>query len=222
MNEWILRSTINNNWVFYICFFNLIIFSLINQAYPKKINHLFNLIDIDKNVKTPFYKHFIIEPFNVGSFLIISSSISLFFYQFYIKFIDSSFKQFDFFLFFLIISTTLTVRFFIVKSIFSIFSKTDYIETYLVKNQSYNTFLSINILIILLINEYSFINKSIILIFLMIILIIWIIFNLLLLFRFIKNRRNEFLYLIFYLCAVKISPWLWIYYSIYEARIKLL
>ena len=90
MEEWIFKLNTNNNWEFYIFFFNLIIIALLNQAFPKKISHLIDFLNINKNVKTPLYKHFIIEPFNIGSFLIISCSISLFFYKFFEKFIDLS------------------------------------------------------------------------------------------------------------------------------------
>ena len=222
MEEWIFKLNTNNNWEFYIFFFNLIIIALLNQAFPKKISHLIDFLNINKNVKTPLYKHFIIEPFNIGSFLIISSSISLFFYKFFEKFIHLSLNQFDFFYIYILISTTLIIRFFLVKSIFSIFAKTDHIEPYFIRVQSHNTFLSIIILIILLINEYSFLNKKIILGCFITVFLVWIVFNILSVYKYIKNKANEFLYLIFYLCAVKITPWLWIYHSIYETRIKLL
>ena len=222
MEEWILKLNTNNNWEFYIYFFNLIIIALLNQAFPKKINHLIDFLNINKNVKTPLYKHFIIEPFNIGSFLIISSSISLLFYKFFEKFIDLSLNQFDFFYIYILISTTLIIRFFLVKSIFSIFTKTDDIEPYFIRVQSHNTFLCVIILIILLINEYSFLNKKIILGCFITVFLVWIVFNILFVYRYIKNKANEFLYLIFYLCAVKITPWLWIYHSIYETRIKFL
>ena len=221
MDEWIFKSS-NNNWEFYIYFFNLIIIALLNRTFPKKIDHLIDFLNIYKNVKKPFYKHFIIEPFNIGTFLIISSSLSLFFYKFLQQFIYSSLSQFDFFYILFIISTTLIIRFFLVKSIFLVYSKTDEVETYFIKNQSQNTFLCIIILILLLINEYSFINKQIIIGCFIFIFLIWIVFNFLLIYKYIKNKANEFLYIIFYLCAVKITPWLWIYHSIYETRIKFL
>ena len=222
MEEWIFRSTINSDLVFYICYFNLLIMALLNQAFPKKINYMLNNLFIYINFKTSINKHFIIDPFNIGSFLIISSSLSLFFYKFFIKFIDSSFNQNDFIFIFLIISITLIFRFFLVKSIFSIFSKIDEIESYLVKNQSQNTLFCISILVLILINEYSFINKNLIIGCFISVFLIWVTFNFLLIYRYIKNRENEFLYLIFYLCTVKISPWVWIYHSIYETRIKFL
>jgi len=222
MEEWIFRSTINSDLVFYICYFNLLIIALLNQAFPKKINYMLNNLFIYINFKTSINKHFIIDPFNIGSFLIISSSLSLFFYKFFLKFIDSSFNQNDFIFIFLIISITLIFRFFLVKSIFSIFSKIDEIESYLVKNQSQNTLFCISILVLILINEYSFINKNLIIGCFISVFLIWVTFNFLLIYRYIKNRENEFLYLIFYLCTVKISPWVWIYHSIYETRIKFL
>ena len=222
MEEWIFKLNTNNNWEFYIYFFNLIIIALLNQAFPKKISHLIDFLNINKNVKTPLYKHFIIEPFNIGSFLIISCSISLFFYKFFEKFVDLSLTQFDFFYIYILISTTLIIRFFLVKSIFSIFAKTDDIEPYFIRVQLHNTLLCVIILIILLINEYSFLNKKIILGFFITVFLVWVVFNILSVYRYIKNKANEFLYLIFYLCAVKITPWLWIYHSIYETRIKFL
>ena len=222
MEEWIFKLNTNNNWEFYIYFFNLIIIALLNQAFPKKISHLIDFLNINKNVKTPLYKHFIIEPFNIGSFLIISSSISLFFYKFFEKFVDLSLTHFDFFYIYILISSTLIIRFFLVKSIFSIFAKTDDIEPYFIRVQLHNTLLCVIILIILLINEYSFLNKKIILGFFITVFLVWVVFNILSVYRYIKNKANEFLYLIFYLCAVKITPWLWIYHSIYETRIKFL
>ena len=222
MEEWIFKLNTNNNWQFYIYLFNLIIIALLNQAFPKKISHLIDFLNINKNVKTPLYKHFIIEPFNIGSFLIISCSISLFFYKFFEKFVDLSLNQFDFFYIYILISSTLIIRFFLVKSIFSIFAKTDDIEPYFIRVQLHNTLLCVIILIILLINEYSFLNKKIILGFFITVFLVWVVFNILSVYRYIKNKANEFLYLIFYLCAVKITPWLWIYHSIYETRIKFL
>ena len=222
MEEWIFRSTSNSNWVFYVCYFNLLIIALLYQAFPKKINYILNFLSIHENLKTSMNKHFIIDPFNIGSFLIISSSLSLFFYEFFIKFIDSSFNQNDFIYIFLLISITLISRFFIVKSVLSIFSIIDDIDSYLSKNQSQNTLLCVSILILIFINEYSFINKQLIVGCFISTFLIWITFTFLLIYRYIKNRENEFLYLIFYICAVKISPWLWIYHSIYETRIKFL
>ncbi len=222
MEEWIFRSTSNSNWIFYICYFNLLIIALLNQAFPKKINYMLNILSIYKNLKTSMNKHFIIDPFNIGSFLIISSSLSLFFYKIFIKLIGSSFNQNDFIYIFLLISITLISRFLIVKYVFSIFSKIDDIDSYLIKNQSQNTLLCVSILILIFINEYSFIYKQLILGCFISIFLIWVTSTFLLIYRYIKNRENEFLYLIFYLCAVKISPWLWIYHSIYETRIKFL
>jgi len=219
MEEWSFRLTNNDNWIFFICYINLLIIALLNQAFPKKINTLLNILYLDNKLKTiSNNKHFIIEPFNVGSFLIISSSLSLLFYKIFKKFIDLSINQYDFLYIFLIISITLMFRFFIVKSIFSIFSKIDDIEYYLIKNQYQNTLLCIIISILILINEYSFINKTLIFSCFILIFLIWIIFNFLLIYKYLKNRKNDFLYLIFYICAVKISPWLWIYHSIYETR----
>ena len=222
MEEWVFRSTNNSNWIFYICYFNLLIIALLNQAFPKRINYVLNVLPIFKNLKTSMNKHFIIDPFNIGSFLIISSSLSLFFYEFFLKFIDSSFNQNDFIYIFFLISITLISRFLLVKSIFSIFSKIEDVDSYLIKNQSQNILLCVCILILILINEYSSINKQIIIVCFISVFLIWLRFTFLLFYRYIKNRENEFLYLIFYICAVKISPWLWIYHSIYETRIKFL
>ncbi len=222
MEEWILRSTINNNWIFYVCFFNLLIIALLYRTFPKKVIHLANFLYIDKNVKTPLYRHFVIEPFNIGSFTIITNSLSLFFYKFFTEIFDSSLNLFDFFYILFIITITLTLRFFLVKYIFSAFSVTNNVESYLIKNQSQNTLLCVSILVLILIKEYSFININLILILLTTVFLIWIRFSFLLIYRYIKKRENEFLYIIFYLCAIKISPWLWIYHSIYETRIKLL
>ena len=214
MDEWIFRSISNNNWIFYICFFNLLIIAILYRGYPRRIINLTNFLYINKNIKTPLYRHFIIEPFNVGSFLIISTSLSLFFYRFFIEIFDSSLNQFDFFHIFFVISITLILRFLLVKSIFSAFSITNDVESYLNKNQSQNTLLCISLLILILLEEYSFININLILILLITLFLIWITFSFLLVYRYIKKRENEFLYIIFYLCAVKISPWLWIYHSI--------
>ncbi len=222
MDEWIFRSISNNNWVFYICFFNLLIIAILYRSFPRRIGHLTDFLYVNKNIKTPLYRHFIIEPFNVGSFLIISTSSSLFIYRFFTEIFDSSLNQFDFFYIFFVISITIILRFFLVKSIFLAFSITNEVESYLNKNLSQNTLLCISILILILLKEYSFISINLILILLITLFLIWITFSFLLIYRYIKKRENEFLYIIFYLCAVKISPWLWIYHSIYETRIKLL
>ena len=220
MKEWIFKSFTNNDWIFFICYFNFLTFASLKWFFPKKISQLPNILFLNTNLKTSVNKCFSIEPFNVGSFLIISSSLSLLFYHFLLYFKNSFLTLYDFLFIFLIISITLTLRFFLVRSIFSIFSKIDDIEPFLSKKFSQSTILCMYILIIIFINEYSFLNKKLISAFFILIFLTWVIFNCLLIYRYLKNRRNEFLYLIFYICAVKISPWLWIYHSIYYTKIQ--
>ncbi len=220
MNDWILKSLDNKDWIFFICYSNYLIFAGLNWFFPIKFNSVFNFLSLDKKLKTQINKCFVIEPFNIGSFLIISTSISFLFYEFFKYFKNPILTPNDFLYIFFIISTTLICRFFIVKSIFSIFSIIDDVETFLSKNYSQNILLCFSTLILLFINEFSYLNDKIILICFISIILSWSISNFILISRYLKDRQNQFFYIIFYICSVKISPWLWIYLTIYETRIQ--
>ena len=154
--------------------------------------------------------------FNLTLTMISLITITLLSYFFYEKIIMSLLGGISYIIFFLFLSALILVRFFLLKFIFRLANQSEIYLNTIFKSISFYAIISIYSLFFFTIYYYRFPgnNNFLIIIILMIVCSVFL-SHLTIYIKIIITSPNRLVYLILYLCTFKISPWLWLYKSIY-------
>ena len=154
--------------------------------------------------------------FNAILILISLITFSILGYFFYKKILLSFFGKISFIFFFSILTSMVIARYGILRFIFSFTGHAELYQQIVFKSLNIYGLVSLYGLLFFSFYHYSFITKSNVLLFIVILIICLIyISHLIIYFRIIRTNPNYLVYLILYLCAFKIAPWLWLYKSIF-------
>ena len=119
-------------------------------------------------------------------------------------------------IFFLFISALILIRFFLFKLIFRLANQSEIYSNTIFRSINFYSIISIYSLFFFSIYYYRFpSNNNFLIIIILIILCSAFLSHLSIYLRIIMTNPNRIVYLILYLCTSKISPWLWLYKSIY-------
>jgi hypothetical protein len=110
------------------------------------------------------------------------------------------------------------IRFMFVQFVLKQMNMLNKINSYHFRAFTHNTQFSLFLSTLLFIGHYTHLAPEIITVFLFMLFLIWGILQAGILLSFIKSNPKDIFYLIFYLCTVKIAPWLWLYFLIIETR----
>ena len=154
--------------------------------------------------------------FNLTLTMISLITITLLSYFFYEKIMISLLGEISYIIFFLFIYALILIRFFLLKLIFRLANQSEIYSNTIFRSINFYSIISIYSLFFFSIYYYRFPNNNnFLIIIILIILCSAFLSHLSIYVRIIMTNPNRIVYLILYLCTFKISPWLWLYKSIY-------
>ena len=218
MFQWTEKFEPQQDWVAFII---ILIFALC--VYLLKFNpHQFKLLVSFWRSNTYFKiyeKEKYVNPlnmFNLTLTMISLITITLLSYFFYEKIMISLLGEISYIIFFLFIYALILIRFFLLKLIFRLANQSEIYSNTIFRSINFYSIISIYSLFFFSIYYYRFPNNNnFLIIIILIILCSAFLSHLSIYVRIIMTNPNRIVYLILYLCTFKISPWLWLYKSIY-------
>ncbi len=218
MFQWNEKFQAHNDW---ITLFIILVFILSVYLYRRN-THQFKLLLSFWNSKSYFNiydKEKFANPtntFNLILTLITLITFSLLSYFFYEKILISLLGEISFITFFIVISSLVIARYKILKLFFQLSDKLELFQQTIFRSISFYAMISLYSLFLFSIYHYRFFtNKD--LFFFISILVICAVFlsHIIIYLRIIRIKLHNLVYLILYLSAFKIAPWLWLYKFIY-------
>lgn len=221
MGDWIYRPNLQADWMSLIFLFNLVIVLIL---YKLDSNRLKNLIKIFKlriylgkysNEKELNYFSY----FNALSFLIIIFALSHIYFSFLSHHLIPINNHFEYYYFLLGIFIIFFFRYLLIQFISNQLGFQKSITLIFYKNFSLATQISIIIIGLVFFWNYSILPLIFIKSILVLIYLYWIINQFDIFFSFFKSRSEDHIYIILYLCAFKLAPWIWIYILLVETKL---
>ena len=214
MGELIYNTNIHQDWISLFFLFNLTLFVMLNY-----INHE-RFMDILRIFPSSFYigkyandhNYNYLERFNFVSFLFMANTMGLFLLSINNYIFKPIVNGIEFYNYLTVFFSMITIRFFIHQFILRHLKLINIINIFLFKSFINNTRTAFFLLILLFIDHYT--KDSHLLIFLVPLIAVlgmWLFNKLKIIFSFIKSQPGNLFYLIFYLCNIKIFPWMWLY-----------
>ena len=221
MGELIYRNNNFQDWISLIFLLNLIFIFSMFLLDPIRLKRLIRFYATDlyvsKHVSEKNLNY--LSPFNLLSFLIILNTLCLLF-----VFISNYFKgfiEFAFEFYYLLINLFIffCVRFYLVKFILKQLRISRDLNLFFFKSFTYNVQFAIVLLVFLFINFYSSNLKSQFIGILVFPLGLWFIFQSRIIISLFNSKPRDVLYIILYLCTLKIIPWYWFYFFAIESKL---
>ena len=222
MGELIYNTNIHQDWISLIFLFNLSLFVMLNYINHDRFVDILRIFSsslyIGKYANDHNYNY--LERFNFVSFLFIANTMGLFLLcvnnYIFIPIIDGI----KFYYYLAVLFSIISIRFFISQFILRSLKLINIINIFLFKSFTNNTQTAFFLFILLFIIHYT---KDTYLFYLLVLLIInlgfWLFNQLKIILSFIKLQPGNLFYLIFYLCNIKIAPWMWLYILFLETRL---
>ena len=222
MGELIYNTNIHQDWISLIFLFNLSLFVMLNYINHDRFVDILRIFSsslyIGKYANDHNYNY--LERFNFVSFLFIANTMGLFLLcvnnYIFIPIIDGI----KFYYYLAVLFSIISIRFFISQFILKSLKLINIINIFLFKSFTNNTQTAFFLFILLFIIHYT---KDTYLFYLLVLLIInlgfWLFNQLKIILSFIKSQPGNLFYLIFYLCNIKIAPWMWLYILFLETRL---
>ena len=218
MFQWTEKFQAHQDWITLsiILIFMLSVYLYRRNAHQFKLlisfwnsKSYFNIYDKEKFTNPS-------NPFNLILTLITLITFSLLGYFFYEKILMSLLGEISFLNFFIVISAVVVARYEILKLICQLSDQLELFQQIVFRSISFYAMISLYALFLFSIYHYRFFTNST-LFFLISIMVICAVYlsHLTIYLRIIRITPFNIVYLILYLCAFKIAPWLWLYKSIY-------
>ena len=221
MGDWIYRPDLKADWMSLIFLFNLVIILIL---YKLDSNRLKSLIKIFKlriylgkytnEKELNFFSYF-----NTFSFFIIIFALSLIYFSFLSLHLIQINNHFEYYYFLLGIFIVLFFRYLLIQFISNKLGFQKSIKLVFYKNFSIATQISIIIIGLVFLWNYSILPLIFIESILVLMFLYWIINQFSIFFSFFKSRSEDLIYIILYLCAFKLAPWIWIYILLVETKL---
>ncbi len=221
MGEWIFRNSTNQDWISLVFFVNLILVFALFQFDPTRTKRLlkFYASDIyvskynnDKNLN-------FLSPFNLLSFLILINTLCLFFLSLS-KFNFNSIQfSFEYYYLFLMLLVFISIRYLLVWFTMKQMGLLRALKPLLFKSFSHHIQFALTLFLFLLVSYFSPISLEL---FLGIFILVgggWCFYQFRILFSLFHSRPKDVLYIILYLCTLKLIPWYWFYIFTIEPRL---
>jgi len=222
MGELIYKTNIHQDWISLIFFFNLILFVMLNYINHERFMDILRIFSsslyMGKYANDLNYNY--LERFNFVSFLLIANTMGLFFLSINNYIFNPIVNGIEFYYYLAVFFSIITFRFFINQFILRYLKLINIINIFLFKSFTNNTRTAFFLLILLFIDHYTKNSYFLqLLVPLIIILGLWLFNQLKIIFSFIKSQPSNLFYLIFYLCNIRIAPWMWLYILFLETRL---
>lgn len=213
--DWILLNKVHQDWISILIFSNLMLLSFIKWRYDRKFTSFFKSIDPSVYFNN-YGNNFFFNRFFGASILVFSIaniSLCLIFILNSLDLIELNFISFLFFFSFLLLIGFLS---YLINSILGqILAVKKETLAYIFNNLRFLFRLSIFIFVILVIHHYYFFDTFIFLsITSLCLFMFYFLYSIVIIYKFLRNLDKGKLYFILYLCTLKITPWVFIYWFI--------
>ena len=218
MEELIYKNNLNQDWISFIFFINLIILTAIFKINPPRFRSiiLFHSTDIYIKRFSNEKKFNMISAYNILCFIITISTLCLFL----ILLLEYNYKTllfaFEYYYLFSSLILMLSSRYIFIQFLINQLKINHNYRIGILKNFINNFRFALFYLIFLLIVNYVEIPNRQFLLFTLCYLIIWIFYQFRILILLFKSNPQQILYIIIYLCTLRLLPWYWFYILILE------
>ena len=213
--DWILLNKVHQDWISILIFSNLTLLSFIKWRYDRKFTSFFKSIDPSVYFNN-YGNNFFFNRFFGASILVFSIaniSLCLIFILNSLDLIELNIISFLIFFSFLLLIGFLS--YFINSILGQILAVKKETLAYIFNNLRFLFRLSIFIFVILVIHYYYFFDTFIFLSTTSLcIFLFYFLYSIVIIYKFLKNLDKGKLYFILYLCTLKITPWVFMYWFI--------
>ena len=211
MNEWLPKTIVNQDGISLFFFINLLVLLRLHHTTPRGLTgQLKKLILKSPPVLESNIVFF--DFFHIGSFIVVTSSLSLWFLTFsehvYPK---VSLELIDLYFFMVVLFIFLVIRALIVRFVLKKLNLWKAKRNYFYLTLKIHFYCSILMLVVLAFYYYGFQNFLFFSVTSSCVVILWFVFQVRFIFEYLNSHQREIFYIIFYICTLKFAPWLLIY-----------
>lgn len=221
MGEWILRTQTSQDWISLFFLVNTMLFVAMYIIDAYRVKALFRLFSsqliLSKHLNEKNYNYF--SAFNLLSFILIGNALGLL--CLWLLQYNNSIPYFAFEFYYLLLGLFLwfIIRYFILKFILNQLKIYNKIRVFLFNNFNQNSQFAVYFLILLFLRHFSSFPVGLLDFAIIGFILLWSLFQFRSIVLFFTSAPEDIFYLILYLCAFKIAPWLWYYKIFIETKL---
>ena len=221
MGELILRNNTQQEWVSIIFFLNLLFVCGIFFLDPIRLKRMIKFYATDFYISKYTSERNLnyLSIYNLLSFLLILNTLCLFIFSFFNY--SSKVVKFDSIYYYLIIVLFIFfgIRFLLVKIVAGLIGEIMELKSLFFKSFTHHVQFSLILFIILFLNFYSSLSNVTFIWVTSFIGVMWFFFQIRVIISVFRSKPGELLYIILYLCTLKIIPWYWFYFFVKELKL---
>ena len=213
--DWIILNKLNHEWISILIFSNLILLSFTKWRYDRKFTSFFKSVDPSVYFNNYGNNFFFNRSFGVSilTFSLVNVSLFLIFILDYLNLIKMI--SFEFLILFSFLLSIGFLSYFTCSFMGSVLGVRRQTLTYSFNNLRFLFRISIFIFLILTIHHFYFFNTFLFLnITFFCVLIFYYLYSIVIIYNFLRDLNKGKFYFILYLCTLKITPWVFIYWFI--------
>ena len=221
MGELILRNNTQQEWVSIIFFLNLLFVSIIFFLDPVRLKRMIKVYATD--IYTSKYASErdlnYLSTYNLLSFSLILNTLCLFIFLFFNY--SSEVVKFDSKYYYLIIVLFIFfgIRFLLVKILIGEIVGIMKLKSLFFKSFTHHVQFSLILFFVLFFNFYSSLSNIIFIWITAFVGVMWFFYQSRVIISVFHSKPRELLYIILYLCTLKIIPWYWFYFFVIELKL---
>ena len=216
MGELILRNNTQQDWVSIIFFLNLLIVSSIFFLNPNRVIRMIKFYATDFYISKYTSERNLnyLSAYNLLSFLLILNTLCLFIFSFFNY--SSKVAKFDTRYYYLIIVLFIYfgIRFLLLKILAGLIGEIMELKSLFFKSFTHHVQFSLILYIILFFNFYSSLSNITFIWVTSFIGLMWFFYQSRVIVSVFRSKPRELIYIILYLCTLKIIPWYWLYFFV--------
>lgn len=218
MGELILRNNTQQEWVSIIFFLNLLIVSSIFFLNPNRVKRMIKFYATDFYISKYTSERNLnyLSVYNLLSFFLILNTLCLFIFSFLNY--SSKVAKFDTRYYYLIIVLFIFfgIRFLLLKIIAGLIGEIMELKSLFFKSFTHHVQFSLILFIVLFLNFYSSFSNITFIWVTSFIGLMWFFYQSRVIVSVFRYKPRELIYIILYLCTLKIIPWYWLYFFVIE------
>ena len=216
MGELILRNNTQQEWVSIIFFLNLLIVSSIFFLNPNRVIRMIKFYATDFYISKYTSERNLnyLSAYNLLSFLLILNTLCLFIFSFFNY--SSKVAKFDTRYYYLIIVLFIYfgIRFLLLKILAGLIGEIMELKSLFFKSFTHHVQFSLILFIVLFLNFYSSLSNITFIWVTSFIGLMWFFYQSRVIVSVFRSKPRELIYIILYLCTLKIIPWYWLYFFV--------
>ena len=221
MGELILRNNTQQEWVSIIFFLNLLIVSSIFFLNPNRVKRMIKFYATDFYISKYTSERNLnyLSVYNLLSFLLIINTLCLLIFSFFNY--SSKVAKFDTKYYYLIIVLFIFfgIRFLLLKIVAGLIGEIMELKSLFFKSFTHHVQFSLILFIVLFLNFYSSFSNITFIWVTSFIGLMWFFYQSRVIVSVFRSKPRELIYIILYLCTLKIIPWYWLYFFVVELKL---